>query len=264
MPKPDPGPDFWRLIEPHTGPVSAVHHTARGFTTDVTAIVETGAGRVFVKAGRDPGPHVTSLEREAAINPHVRALSPALLWQQRGGGWYVLGFGVVDGRHADITPGSADLPAVADAVAALGKLPCPEVTRDWPETRWNRFSDRPGLLAGEQLLHGDINPGNLLVRSDGQITVVDWAWPTRGAAFIDPACLVVQLIAAGHSPADAEGWAARCPAWSAADPAAIDAFATATVAMYQHFEERDPAPWRNAMTAAVTSWADHRSQQWAS
>lgn len=259
MPKPDPGPDFWRLIEPYTGPISRVEHTARGFTSAVTAIVEARVGRVFVKADRDPGPNVTSQEREAAINPHVRSVSPALLWQQRGDGWYTLGFEVIDGRRADIEPGSADLPAVADAVAALGKLGCPDVARDWPETRWNRFTDQPELLAGDALLHSDINPGNLLVGPDGQVAVVDWSWPTRGAAFIDPASLVVQLVAAGHSPADAEGWAARCPAWSEADPAAVDAFAAATVAMHRHFEERYPAPWRTAMTEAVTSWADYRS-----
>ena len=84
-------------------------------------------------------------------------------------------------------------------------------------------SDTALLLAGCTLLHGDINPDNLLVAPDGNVIIVDWSWPTHGAAFIDPACLAVQLIAAGHDPAQAEAWAARCTAWRETDPAALDA-----------------------------------------
>jgi hypothetical protein len=257
MPKPDPGPDFWSLIEPHTGPIHSVRHTTRGYTSDVTAIVHAEAGPMFVKAGRYPGPHASSLHREAAINPYVRSVSPTLRWRQRGGGWIALGFDVAAGTHADFTPGSTDLPAVVDAIAAIGILTCPDIAREWIEVRWDRFTDRPELFAGDALLYTDINPDNMLVSGSG-VSVVDWSWPTRGAAFIDPACLVVQLVAAGHSPADAESWASRCPAWSAADPVVVDAFAAATVRMYQHFEKRDPAAWRTAMTSAVTSWAEHR------
>ena len=40
-------------------------------------------------------------------------------------------------------------------------------------------------------------------------------------------------------------------------PPRVDAFAAATVRMYQRFEQRDPAPWRKAMTAAASGWAEH-------
>jgi hypothetical protein len=257
MPKIDPGPEFWGLIEPHTGPVDSVRHTERGYTTDVTAIVHAAAGPVFVKAARDPGPHASSLRREALINPHVRSVSPALRWQWSGGGWIALGFEVAQGAHAEFAPGSPDLPAVVEALARIGALDCPQVAHDWAESRWDRFTQRPELFAGRALLYTDINPDNMLVH-DGRVSVVDWAWPTRGAAFIDPACLVVQLVAAEHNPAEAEDWASRCPAWRSADPAAVDEFAAATVRMYRHFEARDPAPWRKAMTEAVTGWAEYR------
>jgi thiamine kinase-like enzyme len=131
---------------------------------------------------------------------------------------------------------------------------------DWRENRYDRHAGRTaGLLAGGTLLHGDINPDNLLVVPDGEVTIVDWSWPTHGAALIDPACLTVQLIAAGHTPAEAEGWVARCTAWREADPAALDAFAIAAVRMYRRFEQPDPEPWRRAMTAAA-DWARHRGQ----
>lgn len=68
-----------------------------------------------------------------------------------------------------------------------------------------------------------LEPGNVLV--NGRAYLVDWAWPTRGAAWIDPACLAVWLIASGHSPYSAESCAARVPSWQSAPADALDEFA---------------------------------------
>ena len=82
---------------------------------------------------------------------------------------------------------------------------------------------------------------------------------TRGAAFIDPALLVGQLIAAGHTPKAAEDWAADCTAWNDADPRAIDAFAVADARMWRTFSERRPEEtWMQAMAEATRQWAAHR------
>ncbi|MFI1377799.1 hypothetical protein [Embleya sp. NPDC020886] len=108
------------------------------------------------------------------------------------------------------------------------------------------------------MLYTDINPDNLLI---GTTTTwaVDWSWPTRGAGFIDPACLVVQLIAAGQSALSAESWVSHCTAWAKADPTAIGTFAGATARMYRTFAERKPdAAWLGAMAAAARKWASHR------
>ncbi|MFF7090801.1 hypothetical protein ACFY9A_00195 [Streptomyces rubradiris] len=89
--------------------------------------------------------------------------------------------------------------------------------------------------------------------------MVDRAWPTRGAGFIDVALLVVQLIAAGHDPGDAERCATRCPAWHQAQPGAVDAFAAASLRMHRSYAERNPdAKWLNAMVSACQAWTDHR------
>ena len=258
MPKEDPGSEFWSLIAPHTGAIGAVRHAERGYSSDVTAIVECAAGLVFVKAVREPSPHASSLAREAEINPYVRSVSPALRWSLHQHGWIVLAFDVISGSYADFRPGSADLPAVVEALDAIGAIDCPDIAMTWRERRWDRFTDQVTMLSGDALLYTDINPDNLIMTSSG-VSVVDWSWPTRGAAFIDPACLVVQLIAAGHTPIEAEQWAQHCAAWQSADPRAVNAFATATVRMYQHFENRDPSPWRQAMTQAVTAWTAHRT-----
>jgi hypothetical protein len=256
----DPG--LSALIEARTGPVLEAERSPRGYTSDYTGTVRTPSGRVFVKAARDPGRIVSSLEREAAVNHAVQHIAAPLLWQARGDGWLALAFQHVTATHASFAPGSPDLPAVTRAIDRISQIPLPPVAEDWRENRYDRYADgTKALLTGGTLLHGDINPDNLLVTADGEVTIVDWSWPTHGAALIDPACLAVQLIAAGHAPAQAEGWAARCTAWQQADPAAIDAFAAATVRMYQRFEQLDPEPWRKAMTTAATTWADHRTPQ---
>ena len=212
-------PDLAALIEPHTGPIQEAARTPRGYTSDYTGTVCAASGRVFVKAVRDPGRLVSSLGREAAVNPAVRHISPALHWQARGRGWYALGFQHAPGTHASFAPGSPDLPAVTRAIERIAATTPPPAARDWRENRYDRYaSGTAGLFAGPTLLHGDINPDNLLIGPDGNVTVVDWSWPTHGAAFIDPACLVVQLIAAGHPPPHAQNWAARCTAWRDADP----------------------------------------------
>src|ERR1051326_3573494 len=85
------------------------------------------------------------------------------------------------------------------------------------------------------------------------------SWPTVGAGFIVPACLVVQLVASGHSAENAESWASHCDAWTGADPKGIDVFAAATVRMWRRRADRNSGEeWLRAMTTAAESWASHR------
>ncbi|WP_067964090.1 hypothetical protein [Nocardiopsis trehalosi] len=257
---PTMAPGLVELIRPHTGPVTAAR-SAGGHSSDLAAIVEAEQGRFFVKAMKNrPGGRRDSLTRERLIAPHLAGVAPALLWHAEDDAWLALGFEVVEGRHPDITPGSPDLPVVADLIDRIGHLPLPDVARDWPETRWDRFTSEAdaALFAGETLLYTDIHPSNIIIGTSG-VWAVDWAWPTRGAAFIDPAILVVQLVAAGHPPADAEDWASRCAAWVKADSVAVDAFAAASVRMHTAFAEKRPyAAWLRAMADAATEWAGHR------
>lgn len=259
----DPGPALHALIHPHTGGLTGIRPTERGDMSDLTALVECERGPFFVKAMRNrPGGRRDSLLREERINPFVQPVSPALRWQAENEEWIALGFDVVDGRPSNFKPGSPDLPAVVELLNRMGELDLPDIARDWPETRWNRFvsnESEANLFQGDALLHADINPSNLLV-GDRDVWAVDWAWPTRGAAFIDPAQLVVQLVSAGHCAAAAESWAAECKVWASTDPKAIDAFAAATVRMWRAMADRRPAePWLTAMVAAAQAWADHRA-----
>lgn len=62
------------------------------------------------------------------------------------------------------------------------------------ETRWLPAAE------GKTLLHSDINRSNLLVDSAGAIVLIDWAQPVYGAAWIDIADLVPQLMLGGTPP----------------------------------------------------------------
>ncbi|MFJ9848555.1 hypothetical protein [Streptomyces sp. NPDC101150] len=256
-------PEFMALVRPHTGDLSDIRPTSRGFSSDITALVECEKGRFFVKAVRNrPGGRRNSIIRERLINPAVFPVSPALRWHAEDDAWIALGFELVEGRASDFAPDSPDLPAIVDTLNRIGELDLPEVARDWPETRWNRFAQDEAdsaLFQGEALLYTDINPSNLMI-GEQNTWAVDWSWPTRGAGFIDPSCLVVQLIAAGHTPEAAESWAAGCKAWGEAGPRAIDAFAAANARMNRAFAERNPdASWLRAMAGAAQAWVDHRN-----
>ncbi len=257
-----PGAEFSAMLRPHTGEVSEVQRTERGFSSDLTALVVAEAGTFFVKAVRNRrGGRLDSLMRERLINPYVVPLSPPLVWTAEDLLWVALGFEAVAGRHADLMPESHDLFVVVGLVDRIGRLELPPVAEAWTESRWDRFADddaSAALLAGDSLLHTDINGSNFLLPG-GNGWVVDWAWPTRGAGFIDPACLVLQLIAAGHSAAQAERWASSCTAWLDADPKGLDAFASANVRMFRHLTSRKPeAEWLGAMLRAAGAWAQHR------
>lgn len=185
----DPASAIRPLIQDHTGPVAEIRRTAQGNSSDLTAIVDCESGPFFVKAVRNrPGGRRDSLIRERQIDAALVHISPPLLWDVETEGWLVLGFEVVDGRSADFAPDSADLPLLVDTLAQIGRVPLPAFARDWTETRWDRFAATGSdveLFRGDSLLHTDINPSNILVEGR-RAWAVDWAWPTRGAGYIDP------------------------------------------------------------------------------
>jgi len=50
-------------------------------------------------------------------------------------------------------------------------------------------------VAGEVLVHGDLNPSNIIVRSDGSLCLLDWEYAHRGHADEDLAGLAADLPA---------------------------------------------------------------------
>lgn len=90
--------------------------------------------------------------------------------------------------------------------------------------------------------------------------LIAWAWPTRGAAFIDPACFLLRLMASGHTAVSAERWAARCAGWDQAPAPAIGAFAVASARLFTEIADEDPQPWKRQLATAATQWMTYRAE----
>jgi hypothetical protein len=250
-------------ITDHTGPIHAARTVAGGRNSPLAAVLDTETGPVFVKGV--PAGHrgaVATHAREAAMSAHVRQFAPALLWHLPDvADWNILGFEYIEGRHADYTPGSPDLAVVAGLLARVGEIACPdgEHIRDARRAfvSYVDDADAASLLGGDTLLHTDYNPENVLIGSVGA-RLIDWAWPCRGAAWIDPCVLIVRLIAAGHAPEAAERCVADVPAWRAAPSIGVGVFAAASVRMWAEIAEQDPRPWKLDMAKAARAWAQTR------
>ncbi|MFE4337014.1 phosphotransferase, partial [Streptomyces sp. NPDC056831] len=239
-------------------PVVEVSYPEGGFTPGL-AVRLTCADRseVFLKAADGALPMASHYRAEAVVGEHLPAVvAPRLWWSLESHGWIVNAFEAVLGGEPDLRPGSADLPGVLDVVGSLEQelTPCPAPVREAGETlsllagHWERLAaapagpdawctarrawltemdDRDALVkvaAGDTLVHCDLRADNMLVDTD-RVRVLDWSWAARGAAWVDAAFFVPQLILAGHSPAGAEAeLGARVPAWRAVDPEAVSVF----------------------------------------
>jgi hypothetical protein len=246
------------------GAVRFARTVEAGTNSAVAAVLETdSAGRVFLKGLPEDHDSVRDQQREARVDPHIEGIGPRMLGSWTVAGWDLIAFDVVeDARHADYTPGSPDLPKLASVMSRLADTPCPRVPMMTAGRRWGAYLDNTSdvaLLEGSSLLHTDYHTGNVLI-TDERAWLVDWAWATRGAAFIDLALLLPRLIAAGHSPDQAEAWAAKHTAWQDANPAAITAFATAVSRLWGRLTEHRPdGKARRPIIDAATTWADHRT-----
>ncbi|TYB46443.1 phosphotransferase family protein [Actinomadura chibensis] len=250
-------------ITARTGAIHGVEPAPAGNHADIAVTVHVGGGRLFLKAARKAGPdadgpEVRSLRWEAAINPHVTEYAPRLHWTVEAGGWLVLAFEHVQARHADFAPGSADLDVLAKVIDGLQAHPLPPVLeRKRVERRWEAIAD-VSALAGDTLLHADLNPANVLLGDDGSVWLVDWTFIGRGAAFLELALLIPWLLKAGHTPAEAERWLARFPAWTNADKAAIDLFSRVFADKWTLNLAANDAEWAKEHADAARQWADHR------
>ncbi|MFE0642189.1 hypothetical protein ACFW2Y_11365 [Streptomyces sp. NPDC058877] len=216
-------------VEAAAGPVLDAVEAAEGRTARLRLSLDVPGRRLFLKATPLSHRQALTLDTEARLAPAVRSLAPRLLHHGTAGAWRWLLFKHVPGRAADLSPGSADRDAAAHALRRLATLSAPAAAVR-VEDRWAHLgADLDlGLLAGDRLVHTDLNEGNILVRGDGSAVLLDWAWPGRGAGWLSAGFLLAQLIDAGTPAADAEAWARRAlPSWASAPTEAADTFVTA-------------------------------------
>lgn len=268
-------------VETRIGRVLKAESSTAGRNSAISASLRTADGWIFCKGIRADSPQVFMHHNEAIVGAFLpEHLAPRLLWQVEEDDWLLLGFEHVSGRHADFSPRSPDLPLVADAVQKISEIAAPppdiaqrviakqwaavmmfEIRADPPEgahtwsvenatvlVEW--AAQAPRHMQGPQLIHSDLNPLNILISDRAQ--VVDWAWWRTGAAWVDPAFLVVRLIAAGHEPAHAEAWADQFDGFRDARSEALTAFAASLLRMWERkFVGTDA-------TNAARQWAQYR------
>ncbi|WP_033817950.1 MULTISPECIES: hypothetical protein [unclassified Kitasatospora] len=244
-------------VQEHTGPFLTTADASTGANSGVAVKALTASGEVFIKGIPVDNRQVKTQLREAAVNPHLPKSSPRLLWHLQAGGWDLLGFEAIEGHLADFSPGSPDLPLVVEALTELAHTPCPDIPLLSFSKRYAPYGDTPELFDGDALLHTDMAPHNVLV--DHAAHLIDWAWPTRGPGWADPAVWAVRLIDAGHTPRQAEQWAGRLPAFEAADPKVLLAFAEANARYWREVHaQASAAAWTRSMAASALAWRDHR------
>ena len=250
-------------IAARTGPITGVRIASAGQNSPLAAIIETEDGTVFAKGMPSGHRRVITQSREAAVAPLVKHISPALLWHFDQAGWNVLGYQYAPGRHARYTPRSPDLDRLVHLMEALGDVAVSDEAGLFKraEDRWKNYVDDPDMatvFAGPVLTHSDWAPDNVLISSD-RAWLIDWAWPTLGAGWTDPACWILRLMASGgHTPRQAEHQASRLAAFRDADPDHLDLFAKANVRIWMEIAESSTSMWTADMAHAARSWFAYR------
>lgn len=280
-------------IEFCSGPVASVSSPPAGRNSDLALTVHARAGQVLFCKGAQLGNTAKArLHRhEARIAPHLPLAAPGLIWSIEESGWLVNAFEHIDGKHADLSPNSPDLPRVAHAIdgyttegeAVLRDAPtdlAPPLAQQWErQAAWRRLAhDTPDdldpwerhhldnlvawenmafpLVDGDALCHTELHERHILIGDT--VRVIDWAHSRRAAPFIDVVVLVIRLIAAGHEPDEAENWAADLPAWRNTTPGAITASAVALLGIWEHQLHNTPGSQPPSLVAAARNWVQHR------
>ncbi|MDT3443347.1 hypothetical protein [Pseudofrankia sp. BMG5.37] len=265
-------PQVREAVEAQTGPVTSTKPVDVGNGCDLAVVAETAGRRLFVKAVEGDGRRARWLSNEHESGHLAAGVAPTPLFAVDTAGWLLVAFDHADGRPADLTPGSADLPRIGEVLDELGRRsgdglrPLSDRWRRsawWDDLRSLPADAVPGFdvamaatlavgvsdaVAGDRLLHTDLHAHQFLVAHD-RIWVVDWGWPAQGAPWVDAAFMAIRLIGAGHSPTEAEQWAAGLACWTVT-PEALTAFASQVAGLwtYRAVESSDQAMrWRAAL-----------------
>jgi hypothetical protein len=197
------------------------------------------------------------LRNEAETGGLAPGIAPTVLFHEDVDDWLVVGFERVSGRSVSLTPESSDLAVVAEVLTRLGAVEAPglrPLQARWQSSWWAKLAaERPEVVgawhvdeliawekkaseavAGNRLVHTDLHEDQFILGDHGEVHVVDWGWPARGAAWVDSAFIVLRLMGAGQRPADAERWAAAHTPWSTATEDDVTAFAVYVAGLWNY------------------------------
>lgn len=236
--------DIRDVISHRTDGLISVEPATAGSTEIALVLSTKSAGHVFVK-----GTQGARAKIELRVQSFLPAIAPRLLWHAEAGGYLLMAFNYVEGRPAVLAPGSPDLPLIAAALSDLSHFTCPDLPVLPVEKRLAAFAEDPAtltLIGGNNLVHTDLTAENFIIGE--QLRIIDWAWPSTGAAWLDTASMVARLIQADHHPQRAEEWARSIPAWRSAPRVAVTAYAEIRAALAR----TNGAPIVNAWESYLT------------
>lgn len=271
------------------------HTQSGGFSHGLAArlLLDDGTS-VFAKAIRLDdalaAPYRTEAQTASRLPPLVP--TPNLRFVVQTAGWLVVVFDFVDGRHPrldhsidrtavltlidrladELTP--SPVPELPTFVQVYGeKLTCwqrfaaegpPTDLNNWARSNLDRLAELEATWtahgAGNTLLHTDLRPDNILLGRDGSILVVDWAWPCRGAAWIDLVLLAPAFARSGTNP---DPILAAHRLTRDIDPTAINAYLCALVGYWEH-QSRQSAPARSPNLRRYQEHSARVSGEWLS
>lgn len=222
----------WRFLPPHIrgavegqiGTVVEATSCDQGFTPGFASVLTTGDGtRHFVKAASVQAQRAVAAsyrsEAEWLGRLDARLPVPALTWFHESD-WVVLVIEHAPGltplapwegdelaRCLEVTatigehrPGDTlALTPFADDYADVAQS-LPWALAAFPELPIDALADLldlvPTATDGDRLVHSEARGDNFLLSGD-QTALCDWAWPTRGAAWLDTAMLLTTAYADG-------------------------------------------------------------------
>jgi hypothetical protein len=243
-------------VQERTGLVLSARSAESGVMAAFASMLDTRTGPVFVKATPADSPLAWTYRHEARVT-QAAPLAPPLLWEAKGGGWLLYGYGALVGRHPSFAPDSTDLRPVIQALSAVAAHPWPvEISKKPLSDRLARFipSGGEGALDGASLSHTDAGEFNLLVTGSG-VRLLDWALSCPGPQWADAALWVPRMIAGGHTPVQADYVARHIPAYRDADPERLGIFARTIHAFWAERTREAPLPQRVKLTEAAERWA---------
>jgi hypothetical protein len=145
------------------------------------------------------------------------------------------------------------------AAALKGLQATPALGGPW-FTPAGRLAFEHPAMGGVMVVHSDLNPANLIVTAAG-LRIVDWAWATKGAPWVELALLVQWLIGSGHTPEQAEAWLAQFPAWTGTDREVLDHFASTNAAKWSAKARQSTTGWVHDLAAWTGDWTAHRNSR---
>ncbi|MEU1606767.1 phosphotransferase [Micromonospora matsumotoense] len=241
-------------VADRVGGIVGVYPAPRGDHAEIASTVIGSTGTVFVKAASS-GPGVRSLRYELAVTRTIDRYPPTVLWDFESDGWLVVGAEHLDGPHPDLSPGSPDLDTLAVTLTGLQEITAPDTRLFGPA---GRLSFAHPAMDGDALVHSDLNPANLILTSQG-LRIVDWAYATRAAPWVELALLTQWLIGNGHTPAQAEDWLSQFPAWAGAHPEVLDDFAARNASKWANKSRQSAEGWVRDLACWTYEWAAYRA-----